>query len=797
MDAEALRGKVLGTCALQDVLGLGTMGAVYLAFQPQPARQVAVKVLLRAASLELLQQIEFLEKFSKEIAPVSSLEHPHIVSVYTYGDVDGLAYLVMPYIAGETLEEVLKREGALPLPKAASYLEQIAAALDYAHARGIIHRDLKPANILVKPGGTLLLADFHLTAMLTEGKAAQMRLSQPGMLDYMAPEQVLGKAVDGRADLYSLGAILYRMVTGVPPFSGQTLMKVATKHLKMPPPSPRAIRSGLPAAAEQSILAALAKTPAERYARAQDLALAFRQALNGDAAQQATTASLSYQSQNEDSGEMGLRNPGPLRSPSGENASSSQETLPAQQDATGVRLFTPRGLLDSKWRTGVLTTVEGQQGDTSSTGAISLRPALSASTDTYLKLGNETPILPADTGAINHAFPTAWHDEVRLVVGQSENEPGAPTAVQKEEARTTKDLPQLAPAAINPVTPVDQTMPSRQTIETGKSAVNAPLPTVPAFEQENTGITGMFKLTGPAKIISIPIAGQPGQYRTGILPTLPSIQENPKQPSAPAKHPLLQHIKAFAFLLAALLVVIGSITFLLTRTPSNLSSRPSTATTVVKTPDLNATATAHAMATLEANTILYDPLSQNIRNWPVATSGTVLYQFMDGAYHITNNDPSRVAFAVLQAETITQPYAYSLTMEEIRGNDSSINNEFGVILRFSSQDKNGKQVVSFYTLEVLNKKGGEYQFWRYDNSQATPWKELAYHPFGGEFHQGQGPKSLNTFKILVNGKNYTLIVNGKQAWTIQDSSLTNGEVGMLVNLKGTEVAFSDLRLTYT
>ncbi len=311
MDAEALRGKVLGTCTLQDVIGLGTMGAVYLAndtasqvrqaekylaFQSQPVRQVAVKLLLRAASLELLQQIEFLEKFNKEIAPVSSLEHPHIVSVYTYGDVDGLAYLVMPYIAGETLEDVLTREGALPLPKAASYLEQIAAALDYAHARGVIHRDLKPANILVKPDGSLLLADFHLTAMLTEGKTAQMRLSQPGMLDYMAPEQVLGKAVDGRADLYSLGAILYRMVTGVPPFSGQTLMKVATKHLKMPPPSPRALCGALPAAAEQSILAALAKAPAERYARAQDLALAFRQALYGGAAQQAATVPLSYHS---------------------------------------------------------------------------------------------------------------------------------------------------------------------------------------------------------------------------------------------------------------------------------------------------------------------------------------------------------------------------------------------------------------------------------------------------------------------------------------------------------------------
>lgn len=310
------------------------------------------------------------------------------------------------------------------------------------------------------------------------------------------------------------------------------------------------------------------------------------------------------------------------------------------------------------------------------------------------------------------------------------------------------------------------------------------------------GTTGMFKLTGPAKIVSIPIAGQPGQYRTGILPTLPSIQE---KLAPPAKQPLLQRVKAYAFVLAALLVVIGSITFLLTRTPSNHPPRSSTATTVVRTPDLAATSTAQAVATLEANTILYDPLAQNIHDWPVDASGTVLYRFIDGAYHITNNDPTKIAPAILQGEDLTSPYAYSLTMEEIRGDDNSVNNEFGMIIRFTSQEKNGEQLVSFYSLEVLNTKGGEYQFWKYDNSQGTttsPWKELAQHAFGSEFHQGQGPKSLNTFKIVVNGKNFTLIVNGKQVWTVQDSSLTSGGVGMLVNLRGTEVAFSDLRLTY-
>src|SRR5713101_266961 len=286
MDAEALRGRQLGTGTLQQVIGTGTMGALYLAHQWQPPRQVVVKVFLRLASLELPQQREFLAIFRDEMACVFSLEHPNILSVYDYGDLDGLAYIMTPYIDGGTLEDVLAREGALPLQTAANYLHHIAAALDYAHAQGVVHGDLKPANIFVTPEKRVLVADFHLTSMLIEGKTAQMRLSRPGMLDYMSPELVIGKEVDGRADLYSLGALLYRMVTGTPPFQGQTLMKVATKHLKMTPPSPRAARPDLPPAAEQVILKALAKNPAQRFESALDMSLLFQQAINTLAAPQ-------------------------------------------------------------------------------------------------------------------------------------------------------------------------------------------------------------------------------------------------------------------------------------------------------------------------------------------------------------------------------------------------------------------------------------------------------------------------------------------------------------------------------
>jgi len=141
---------------------------------------------------------------------------------------------------------------------------------------------------------------------------------------------------------------------------------------------------------------------------------------------------------------------------------------------------------------------------------------------------------------------------------------------------------------------------------------------------------------------------------------------------------------------------------------------------------------------------------------------------------------------------------YSLTMEEIRGDDTSVNNAFGMIIRFNNQSKGGRIFTSFYSFEVVNRKGGEYQFWKYDNSQpgGNPWKQLWQHAFGPEFHQGYGPSSINTLKIFANGKNFTLIVNGKQIAMIQDGSIASGGVGMLVNLKGTEVAFSNLRLAH-
>src|SRR2546421_7067765 len=285
MNAEALVGTVLGTCTLQQLIGQGGMGAVYLAQQSRPRRQVAVKVLLPATALKPQHLAAFLERFRRETDAAASLEHPNIMPVYEYGERDGLAYLVMPYVSGGTLRDVMEREGQILLPKSVNYLEQLAAALDFAHTRGVVHRDIKPANVLLTPEGRLLLTDFGLVKIISEGQGTQTRLTGEGAPvgtpDYMSPEQVMGEEVDGRADLYSLGVILYQMITGATPFQGETPMQIAAQHLQVPPPSPQLLRPNFPITAEQVILRALAKRPDDRYALAQELANAFRMSLMG------------------------------------------------------------------------------------------------------------------------------------------------------------------------------------------------------------------------------------------------------------------------------------------------------------------------------------------------------------------------------------------------------------------------------------------------------------------------------------------------------------------------------------
>ncbi len=216
----------------------------------------------------------------------------------------------------------------------------------------------------------------------------------------------------------------------------------------------------------------------------------------------------------------------------------------------------------------------------------------------------------------------------------------------------------------------------------------------------------------------------------------------------------------------------------------------------VKIPHMQGTTTVQTIAA--TNTILADPLRQNMHNWTVGTQGSKTYVFENGAYHITDNDGQQAALAILSAvpnELLTQPFAYTLTMQEIKGDETSMNNAFGMIMRFSQHNKHGKTITTFYSFEVVNAKGGEYQFWKYDDSRGmggSPWIPLWHVAFGHEFHQGHEP---NTCKIFVDGSTFTFVVNGKKVGTTENSTVTGSAVGMLVNLKGSEIAFSNLLLT--
>jgi ABC-type sugar transport system substrate-binding protein/tRNA A-37 threonylcarbamoyl transferase component Bud32 len=271
MQNDVLIGKQLGDYEIQARIGRGGMARVYRAFQPAMNRPVAIKV-ISTDMAEAQDVAVFRERFAREAQVIASLEHAHILPVYDYGLVDDTAYLVMRLLDGGTLGDLIS-DGPLPMDRAAEIFRQIARGLDYAHSQGIIHRDLKPANILLASTGDAYLTDFGL-AKWVEGSTA---LTQSGKIigtpAYMAPEQLRGDPIDQRADIYSMGIILYQMVTGELPFDSDTgdVISIIYQHLEQNPPLPTALNPEILPEVEAIILRALQKDPAQRYQRIMDM----------------------------------------------------------------------------------------------------------------------------------------------------------------------------------------------------------------------------------------------------------------------------------------------------------------------------------------------------------------------------------------------------------------------------------------------------------------------------------------------------------------------------------------------
>jgi serine/threonine-protein kinase len=250
---------------VQRLLGKGGMGAVYLADDEVLGELVALKVISSAFAAN---EQEMVARFRREASAARKVSSPQVIRIHDLGEArPGLLYLSMEYFQGRTLAEVIAQRGLVPMKDVQDILNQIASGLEAAHQAGVIHRDLKPSNVLVGERGAVKLIDFGLaTTLVGENLTATGAIL--GTPHYMAPEQVRGKPVDARSDVYSLGALAYHLVTGRPPFTGENAIAVGFAHLSETPDAPRVLRRDCPAALDGAIMAALAKNPADRPASA-------------------------------------------------------------------------------------------------------------------------------------------------------------------------------------------------------------------------------------------------------------------------------------------------------------------------------------------------------------------------------------------------------------------------------------------------------------------------------------------------------------------------------------------------
>ncbi len=266
--------SVFGRYEILAELGRGAMGVVYRAFDPKINRVVAIKTILLAAD-DSAEEQACRSRFFREAEAAGRLSHPRIVPIFDIGESPGtsIPYIVMEYVAGRSLEEILSKEtGALPWGTTLKLIQEVAEALDYAHLQGVVHRDVKPSNILIGDDGHARIADFGI-AQLNIKEAGGSAWGTPA---YMSPEQFRGEAVDGRSDLFSLGIILYRMLTGHRPFQGNSAMTVARKVQNQEPLPAAVFKTDLPPELDSVVTRAIAKDPADRYQTGMEMVLALQ-----------------------------------------------------------------------------------------------------------------------------------------------------------------------------------------------------------------------------------------------------------------------------------------------------------------------------------------------------------------------------------------------------------------------------------------------------------------------------------------------------------------------------------------
>jgi eukaryotic-like serine/threonine-protein kinase len=262
------------------LLGAGGMAEVFEGRDRLLARRVAIKVL----QAQFVRDPSFLIRFKREAQAAASLSHPNIVGVYDTGSEDGTHFIVMEYVDGRTLKDVIRAEGPLYPERAAEICADVCSALVAAHARGLIHRDIKPGNVMLTPDGKVKVMDFGI-ARATTSETITQTAAVVGTAQYISPEQAQGQTVDYRSDIYSLGCCLYEMLTGTVPFTGATPVAIAYRHVREDPTPPRMLNADVPAPLEAICLKAMAKLPDNRYQTAAEFQSDLERFRNGQPVQ--------------------------------------------------------------------------------------------------------------------------------------------------------------------------------------------------------------------------------------------------------------------------------------------------------------------------------------------------------------------------------------------------------------------------------------------------------------------------------------------------------------------------------
>jgi serine/threonine protein kinase len=264
-----------GRYRLEELVGSGGMSTVYKAHDTLLERNVALKILHE----HHLDDAEYVERFRREARTVAQLSHPNIVTVIDRGDVDGRPFIVFEYVDGQTLDQLLARRGALPIDEALEIAIASARGLAFAHRHGLVHRDVKPQNILLNGDREPKVTDFGIARSLDVKKGVTQTGTVLGTSNYIAPEQASGEGASAQSDVYSLGVVLFELLTGGVPFKGENFVTVAMRHINEPPPSVSAQRSDVPPCVAAAVSRALAKNPRDRFPSMEAFAAALEACL--------------------------------------------------------------------------------------------------------------------------------------------------------------------------------------------------------------------------------------------------------------------------------------------------------------------------------------------------------------------------------------------------------------------------------------------------------------------------------------------------------------------------------------